>query len=127
MDWTQLFICITGLAGHLLIARQDRRGYWFWSSGNAAIIRLSVVDGHFGMAGLFVVYTVISLKALRDWGQKTINVQEAGASQSPGQNRKPPESTSNDLLRSFGDGLSPSTLCRQYRSYLPCPSSTTGI
>ncbi len=120
MDWTQLFICITGLAGHLMIARQDRRGYWFWIAGNAAIIKLSLADGHYGMAVLFVVYTIISLKALRDWGQKTVNAQETGASQSPGKNRKPPESMSNNLRQSFSDGFSPSTLCRQRSGYLPC-------
>lgn len=70
MDWTQTFICITGLAGHLLISRQDRRGYWFWIAGNLAIIKLSLGDGHYGMVGLFVVYTLISLNALRVWKKK---------------------------------------------------------
>lgn len=70
MDWTQTFICITGLVGHLLIARQDRRGYWFWIAGNLAIIKLSWIDGRYGMVGLFVVYTIISLNALRVWKKK---------------------------------------------------------
>lgn len=70
MDLTQTFICITGLAGHLLIARQDRRGYWFWIAGNMAIIKLSLGDGHYGMVGLFVLYTLISLNALRSWKKK---------------------------------------------------------
>ena len=78
MDWIQTFICITGLAGHLLIARQDRRGYWFWILGNLAIIKLSLGDGHYGMVGLFVVYTMISLNALRTWKKK-----EAGADHNP--------------------------------------------
>lgn len=82
MDWTQLFICITGLAGHLLIARQDRRGYWFWIAGNFAIIKLSLSDGHYGMAGLFLVYTFISLKALLDWGRKDKLSQATARTQS---------------------------------------------
>lgn len=72
MDLTQTFICITGLAGHLLIARQDRRGYWFWIAGNLAIIKLSLGDGHYGMVGLFVIYTFISLNALRSWKKKDV-------------------------------------------------------
>jgi hypothetical protein len=72
MDWTQAFICITGLAGHLLIAKQDRRGYWFWILGNIAIIKLSLIDGHYGMAGLFLMYSFISLQALRIWGHKKV-------------------------------------------------------
>lgn len=75
MGWTQLFICITGLVGHLLIARQDKRGYWFWIVGNFAIIKLSLADGRYGMAGLFLVYTFISLHALRSWTKKR-NVPE---------------------------------------------------
>jgi nicotinamide riboside transporter PnuC len=70
MDWTQAFICITGLIGHLLIARQDKRGYWFWLLGNIAIIKISLIDGRYGMAVLFLVYTFISLQALRMWAKK---------------------------------------------------------
>lgn len=120
MDWTQLFICITGLAGHLLIARQDRRGYWFWIAGNFAIIKLSLADGHYGMAGLFMVYTFISLKALRDWGRKTANTQKADAPLSSGQNKKFPKPVKNDLMRSISHALSPSRLNRLRKGCLPC-------
>ncbi len=119
MDWTQLFICITGLAGHLLIARQDRRGYWFWIAGNFAIIKLSLGDGHYGMAGLFMVYTFISLKALRDWGRITANAQKTDEPLSPGQNKKSPKPLINDLMRSILDALSPSRFNRLCRGYLP--------
>lgn len=80
MDLTQTFICITGLAGHLFIAEQDRRGYWFWIAGNLAIIKLSLGDGHYGMVGLFVVYTLISLNALRVWKNKE---EEEGSDHNP--------------------------------------------
>lgn len=80
MDWIEVFICATGLAGHVLIARQDKRGYWFWIAGNIAIIKLSIADTHFGMAGLFLTYTVISLHALRTWGRNQESPHREGFS-----------------------------------------------
>lgn len=67
MDWTQFFICVTGVSGHILIARQDRRGYWFWIVGNLLIIKMSFEDSRFGMVGLFMFYTLVSLWALHSW------------------------------------------------------------
>lgn len=100
MDWTQIFICITGLTGHILIARQDHRGYWFWIAGNFAIIKLSLSDGHYGMAGLFLVYTLISLQALRNWGRKRNAPQRTSSPKTISERMK---SAMNDFLQSLRD------------------------
>jgi hypothetical protein len=104
MDWIQLFICITGLTGHILIARRDRRGYWFWIFGNSAIIKLSLADGHYGMAGLFLAYTFISLKALQSWGKKQEDLNLGSSS------KKPPFERLKSLFDSFKEGRENSDL-----------------
>lgn len=67
MDLIQAFIIATGLAGHFLVARRRPLGYWFWIAGNLALIALFGARHLYGMVALYVIYTAISLYAIRSW------------------------------------------------------------
>ena len=67
MDFMQCVIALTGLAGHFFVARKNPLGYWFWIIGNIATVIISTEKQLYVLAGLFVIYTVIALLAIRKW------------------------------------------------------------
>lgn len=69
MDWGQLFIIITGLLGQILVARRNPRGFVFWIMGNIVLIQNFFNLRQFGLAGLYGVYTMISLYSIIAWGR----------------------------------------------------------
>ena len=67
MDYMQLIITVTGLAGHYFVAKKNPIGYAFWIIGNIAMIAESLDKGMYMLVALFLVYTGISLWAMRSW------------------------------------------------------------
>lgn len=70
MGYLEIFAIATGLAGHWLISNQDVRGYYAWIAGNLAFIVMQYNVGLYGMAGLFVVYTLLSIRGIIKWKAK---------------------------------------------------------
>jgi len=71
MDILQWVIAATGLAGHYYIARQNSLGYWFWILGNGVMIFQTIDKQLYVIAGLFGIYTIISLYAISKWEENT--------------------------------------------------------
>jgi len=67
MDYMQLIITVTGLAGHYFVAKKNPIGYAFWIIGNIAMIVESLDKGMYMLVALFLIYTAISLWAMRSW------------------------------------------------------------
>lgn len=67
IDLMQAIAMISGIAGHLLLAKRNVNGYWIWIIGNIASIYLSYERQLFGMSFLFVLYTLISFWAIWNW------------------------------------------------------------
>lgn len=76
IDMMQAIAIITGIAGHLLLARRNVNGYWVWIVGNFATIYLSYEKQLFGMAFLFVLYTMISCWAIWNWQHPNTQAQQ---------------------------------------------------
>jgi len=63
----QAFIIIMGLAGQVLIARKDPRGYVAWIAGNLALVVVYVDTQQHALVGLQVVNSAIQASALIRW------------------------------------------------------------
>ena len=56
-----------GLAGQILIAKQDYRGYMAWIAGNVALMYVYYQTQQLALIGLQVANSAIQLAALRRW------------------------------------------------------------
>lgn len=63
----QAFIIATGLAGHVLIARKDPRGYLAWIAGNLALIVVYHQTRQYALIGLQIVNCAVQVGALISW------------------------------------------------------------
>lgn len=63
----QAFVLITGIAGQILVAHQNRKGfYWFISCNTGAII-VSIWAHLYGMAALYVFYMGMCFYSIDRW------------------------------------------------------------
>ena len=67
MDATQLFIIVTGILGQILVAKRDSKGFLFWIAGNIALINTFTQHQQFGLAGLYFLYTILSIYSIFSW------------------------------------------------------------
>jgi nicotinamide riboside transporter PnuC len=67
MDWMQLFIVVTGLAGQVLVAQKSTLGFMCWIAGNLALIKLFAEQSLYWMVGLYFIYTLISFYSIYAW------------------------------------------------------------
>ena len=67
MDALQLLIATMGLAGQVLVAKNNGVGYAFWVVGNVSLMFLYCGLHQYGLVCLLVVNTVIQLYALSRW------------------------------------------------------------
>jgi nicotinamide riboside transporter PnuC len=67
MSCLQTFIIVMGLAGQILVARQDYRGYVAWIAGNVALMYVYYQTHQLPLIGLQVVNSAIQLAALFRW------------------------------------------------------------
>ena len=63
----QMFVLITGIAGQIMVAYMRREGFYFWLASNAALIYISINNGMFGMAGLYIFYSYMCFFSLNKW------------------------------------------------------------
>lgn len=76
-NFFQVLILLTGIVGQLLVAHQNRKGFYWFIACNIVSIIVAVATNLFGMALLYVFYTVMCVYSLYKWKQiavKTVPV-----------------------------------------------------
>lgn len=71
----QAFILITGIVGQILVAHQNRKGFYWFIACNIAAILVSVWSHLYGMALLYLFYAGMSIYSIEKW--KTISTKVA--------------------------------------------------
>lgn len=60
-------VTAVALYGTWLNANNDRNGFFFWLFSNFFFFVISLKNGHFAMAFLFMAYFVLAIKGLKTW------------------------------------------------------------
>lgn len=63
----QGFILFTGVAGQLLVAHRNFKGFYWWLACNVATLVVSVCNHLYGMAALSVFYSVMCFYSIWKW------------------------------------------------------------
>ncbi len=67
--FTQTFLLVTGIAGQLLVAHKNSLGFWSWIASNIVLIGISLDQRMFGMAALYIFYTVMCFYSIWKWNK----------------------------------------------------------
>lgn len=59
-----------GIVGAILIANDDKRGFYIWLLGNPLWIYHGVITQQYGLTLQFIVYTAITLFGIYKWRTK---------------------------------------------------------
>ncbi|MGZ8271979.1 MAG: nicotinamide mononucleotide transporter [Methylophilus sp.] len=70
----QGFILITGIAGQMLVAHRNLNGFYWWIACNVAALTVSVWNHLFGMAALYIFYSIMSIYSIWKW-KKLDNIE----------------------------------------------------
>ncbi len=68
-NFFQVLILLTGIVGQLLVAHQNRKGFYWFIACNIVSIIVAVSTSLYGMAILYVFYTVMCLYSIHKWNQ----------------------------------------------------------
>jgi nicotinamide riboside transporter PnuC len=66
-QFLQAFILITGIAGQLLVAHQNRKGFYWFIACNIAAIIVSIIANLYGMALLYTFYIATCFYSIAQW------------------------------------------------------------
>jgi len=63
----QGFILVTGIAGQILVAHRNLKGFYWWLACNVAALTVSVWSHLYGMAALYVFYSFMCFYSIWKW------------------------------------------------------------
>ena len=66
-QFLQGFILVTGIAGQVLVAHRNLKGFYWWLACNVAALMVSVWSHLYGMATLYVFYSVMCFYSIWKW------------------------------------------------------------
>lgn len=73
----QGFIMSTGIIGQMFVSHMNHVGFYFWLASNVGLIAVSAYFGSWGMVGLYLYFSVMSLYSIHKW--KTLKTQPQAA------------------------------------------------
>lgn len=68
-QFLQGFILVTGIAGQVLVAHRNLKGFYWWLVCNGAALIVSIVNHLYGMAALYVFYSIMCFYSIWKWQQ----------------------------------------------------------
>ena len=63
----QAFILVTGIAGQLLVAHQNRKGFYWFIACNIGMIIVSLITELYRMAALYLFYIATCFYSIYKW------------------------------------------------------------
>ena len=66
-QFLQGFILVTGIAGQILVAHRNLKGFYWWLACNVAALIVSVWSHLYGMAALYVFYSFMCFYSIWKW------------------------------------------------------------
>ena len=66
-QFLQGFILVTGVAGQVLVAHRNLKGFYWWLACNIAALMVSVWSHLYGMAVLYVFYSIMCFYSIWKW------------------------------------------------------------